>query len=81
MFDRGNGVIYEHYPIIILIPYRESPVLFLNMGVFIVTYDNSPIQPKTAVKVQALRQSGTFNPVPAIRDRLFLEERFFDPRT
>ena len=37
--------------------------------------------PKTAVKVQALRQSGTFNPrAGAIRDRLFLEERFFDPQ-
>ena len=37
--------------------------------------------PKTAVKVQALRQSGTFNPRAGdIRDRLFLEERFFDPQ-
>ena len=37
--------------------------------------------PKTAVKVQALRQSGTFTPrAGAIRDRLFLEERFFDPQ-
>jgi transposase len=37
--------------------------------------------PKAAVKVQALRQSGTFNPrAGAIGDRLFLEERFFDPQ-
>jgi len=37
--------------------------------------------PKTAVKVQALRQSGTFNArAGAIRDRLFLEESFFDPQ-
>jgi transposase len=34
-----------------------------------------------AVKVQTLRQSGTFNPRPGtIQDRLFLEESFFDPR-
>lgn len=37
--------------------------------------------PKSAVKVQALRQSGTFNPrAGTIRDRLFLEESFFDPQ-
>lgn len=37
--------------------------------------------PKTAGKVQTLRQSGTFNPrAGIIRDRLFLEESFFDPQ-
>lgn len=37
--------------------------------------------PKTAVKVQTLRQSGTFNPrAGTVRDRLFLEESFFDPQ-
>lgn len=37
--------------------------------------------PKTAGKVQTLRQSGTFNPrAGTIRDRLFLEEGFFDPQ-
>ena len=38
--------------------------------------------PKSApVKVQALRQSGTLNPrAGTIRDRLFLEEGFFDPQ-
>lgn len=37
--------------------------------------------PKPAIKVQTLRQSGTFNlRAGAIRDRLFLEESFFDPQ-
>ena len=37
--------------------------------------------PKAAVKIQALRQSGTLNRRGGtIRDRLFLEESFFDPQ-
>ena len=42
--EKVNGRLYEYYPIIILVPYREVPVAFLNMGVIIVTYENSPIQ-------------------------------------
>lgn len=38
-------------------------------------------QQKTDSKVQALRQSRTFNGrAQHVRDRLFLEEDFFDPR-
>jgi len=41
----------------------------------------SRFTPKTTVKIQTLRQSGTFNPrAGTIRDRLFLEESFFDPQ-
>lgn len=37
--------------------------------------------PKAAAKIQTLRQSGTLNlRAETIRDRLFLEESFFDPR-
>src|SRR5208337_4628693 len=41
---RENGGVYRVYPFIILIPYRESPVSFLHMGVIIVTYENPPLQ-------------------------------------
>jgi hypothetical protein len=37
--------------------------------------------PRATVKVQTLRQSGTLNSrAGTIRDRLFLEESFFDPQ-
>src|SRR5580704_17122816 len=69
--DRSDGELYDISAIIILIPYRESAVCFLNMGVFIVTYENPPIQsqdscqgpgtsPKRNVQSPCRRHPGPF---------------------
>src|SRR5580692_8769532 len=68
---RSDDELYYSYPIIILIPYRESPVRLLAMGVIIVTYENSPIQsqdscqgpgtsPKRNVQSPCRRHPGPF---------------------